>query len=196
MNEVTYTQDSLSISNVCPECIAQETLCVECVEAADARLTDRAYEAASEGNLMYKSQWLVTDEPSGSDWVGSETYVRPQTWKAEFKEEWDGDNPFKLVELSVKFVETDEPIVRKEFMLPIVQLQDGGELDNIWSLEDYTQSRREVVCPSCHLTTPKMFNQCQCCDATLEHNVTHLSQEVHYAIVDLIVNKIAEHTSK
>lgn len=171
MNEVTYTQDSLSISNVCPECIAQETLCVECVEAADARLTDKAYEAASEGNLMYKSQWLVTDEPSSSDWVGSETYVRPQTWKAEFKEEWDEDNPFKLVELSVKFVETDEPIVRREFMLPIVQLQDGGELDNVWSLEDYTQSRREVVCHMCHLTTPKMFNQCQTCDTELEHNI-------------------------
>jgi hypothetical protein len=62
-----------------------------------------------------------------------------------------------------------------EYKLPIVQLQDGGELDNIWELQDYTQSQREVICPSCRLTTPKMFNQCQCCDAALEHNVVSIS---------------------
>lgn len=135
MNEVTYTQDSLSISNVCSECIAQEQLCVECVEAADARLTNIVYEAASEGNLQYKAQWLVDTEPSGHDWTDREG----------------------------------------EFKLPIVLLQDGGELDNIWSLDDYTQSQREVICPSCHLTTPKMFNECQCCDAPLEHNVVSIS---------------------
>ena len=131
MNEVTYTQDSLSNTNVCPEFIAQETLCVDCVELADARLTDKAYESASEGNLMYKSQWLVDTEPSGHDWTDREG----------------------------------------EYKLPIVQLQDGGVLDNIWELEDYTQSMREVICQTCNLATPKQFNQCQCCDAVLEHNV-------------------------
>jgi hypothetical protein len=132
MNEVTYTQeDSLTISNVCPECIAQEQLCTECVELADARLTDSVYESASEGNLMYKSQWLVDTEPSGHDWTDREG----------------------------------------EYKLPIVQLQDGGVLDNIWELEDYTQSMREVICQTCNLATPKQFNQCQCCDAVLEHNV-------------------------
>jgi hypothetical protein len=131
MNEVTYTQDTLSITNVCPECIAQETLCVDCVETADARLTDKAYESASEGNLIYKSQWLVDTEPSGHDWTDREG----------------------------------------EFKLPIVQLQDGGELDNLWSLDDPTQSAREVICQACRLATPKMFNQCQSCDTMLEHNV-------------------------
>jgi hypothetical protein len=131
MNKVTYEQDSLTLSNVCPDCIAQEMLCVECVETADARLTDRVYEAASEGNLMYKAQWLVDTEPSGHDWTDREG----------------------------------------EFKLPIVLLQDGGELDNIWSLEDYTQSQREVICHACNLATPKQFNQCQCCDTVLEGNV-------------------------
>ena len=145
MNEVTYTQDSLSISNVCSECIAQEQLCVECVEAADARLTNIVYEAASEGNLQYKAQWLVDTEPSGHDWTDREG----------------------------------------EFKLPIVLLQDGGELDNIWTLEDYTQSQREVICPSCHLTTPKMFNECQCCDAPLEHNVVSIS--LMKTIVDMVL---------
>ena len=145
MNEVTYTQDSLTLTNVCPECIAQEQLCVDCVETADARLTNIVYEAASEGNLQYKAQWLVDTEPSGHDWTDREG----------------------------------------EFKLPIVLLQDGGELDNIWTLEDYTQSQREVICPSCHLTTPKMFNECQCCDAPLEHNVVSIS--LMKTIVDMVL---------
>lgn len=150
MNKVTYEQDSLTLSNVCPECIAQETLCVECVETADARLTDKVYEAASEGNLMYKAQWLTQDEPSGHDWVSSTTVQK--------------------VILDDEGNEIDY-VMREEFKLPIVMLQDGGELDNVWTLEDYTQSRREVICHACHLTTPKMFNQCQSCDAELEVNV-------------------------
>jgi hypothetical protein len=73
MNEVQYTEgDSLTVNNVCPECIAQEMLCVDCVETADARLTDKAYESASEGNLQYKRQWLTTTEPSGHDWTDRE----------------------------------------------------------------------------------------------------------------------------
>lgn len=131
MNKVTYEQDSLTLSNVCPDCIAQEMLCVDCVEAADARLTDKVYEAASEGNLMYKAQWLTYDEPSGHDWTDREG----------------------------------------EFKLPIVLLQDGGELDNIWSLDDYTQAKREVICATCNMTTPKHFPMCQSCDTSLENNV-------------------------
>lgn len=131
MNEVTYEQDSLTLTNVCPECIAQEELCVECVETKDARLTDIVYEAASEGNLQYKSQWLYEEIHSSHEWTEREG----------------------------------------EYKLPIVMLQDGGELDNIWELDDYTQSQREVICHACNLTTPKQFNQCQCCDTVLEGNV-------------------------
>jgi hypothetical protein len=73
MKEVQYTEaDSLTVTNTCPECIAQEQLCVDCVELADARLTDLVYEAASEGNLQYKAQWLVNTEPSGHDWTDKE----------------------------------------------------------------------------------------------------------------------------
>ena len=58
-----------------------------------------------------------------------------------------------------------------EFKLPIVFLQDGGELDNLWELQDYTQSQREIECQWCHLLTPKVFNDCQACDKPLESNV-------------------------
>lgn len=67
---VDYTQDSLTLTNTCPECIAQEQLCTDCVDTADARLTDKAYALADEGNMQYKRQWLrPIEEVSGHDWT-------------------------------------------------------------------------------------------------------------------------------
>ena len=149
MNEVTYTEDSLTISNVCPECIAQEQLCTECVELADARLTDKAYEIVDEGNLRYKRHWLLTTEPSGHEWVASTT-VRNTVLDDEGNE---------------------HHTMREEYKLPTVFLQDGGEVDNLWELEDETQRRRETECNWCHIMTPKMYNDCQSCDKPLEVNV-------------------------
>jgi hypothetical protein len=162
-----YTQDGLSLANVCPMCIEQEQLCVDCVDSADARLTDRAYELVDEGNLQYRKQWSNTTEPSGSDWIGSETYVRPQGWIVKFTEIWDEDNPFKLVELSVQFIDTDEPLVRYEYLPPIVSLQDGGVHEELWELDDWRQFAREYECQSCHILTPIYFDDCKSCDAKL-----------------------------
>ena len=151
MNEVQYTEgDSLTVNNVCPECIAQEMLCVECVETADARLTDKAYEAASEGNLMYKSQWLHTEEPSGHDWISSTTVLKTIL-----------DDDGNII----------DHVVREEYKLPVVFLQDGGVYEELWELEDLTQRARETECQWCHILTPKMFNDCQSCDKPLESNV-------------------------
>jgi hypothetical protein len=70
MKEVQYTEaDSLTVTNTCSECIAQEQLCTECVDTADARLTDKAFGLVDEGNLQYKYQWLLVTEPSGHDWT-------------------------------------------------------------------------------------------------------------------------------
>jgi hypothetical protein len=67
---VDYTQDSLTLTNTCPECIAQEQLCTDCVDTADARLTDKAYDLADEGNMQYKRQWLrPVEDVSGHDWT-------------------------------------------------------------------------------------------------------------------------------
>lgn len=67
---VDYTQDSLTLTNTCPECIAQEQLCTDCVDTADARLTDKAYDLVDEGNMQYKRQWLrPIEEVSGHDWT-------------------------------------------------------------------------------------------------------------------------------
>jgi hypothetical protein len=151
MNEVSYTQDSLTITNTCPDCIAQEMLCVDCVELADARLTDKAYELVDEGNLQYKRPWLIErPQPSASDWTESETVSKIERNK-------DGE----IVTVTY----------RHEFLTPIVQINDGGEVDNLWELDDETQRRREVECHWCHILTPKIFNDCQSCDKPLETNV-------------------------
>ena len=87
-------------------------------------------------------------------------------------ENWD-DN-CHLIELSVKFLDNDEEhTIRYEFLPPIAQLQDGGELDNLYELEDYAQAKREVLCPWCHIFTPRIYNDCQntTCLLPLESNV-------------------------
>lgn len=58
-----------------------------------------------------------------------------------------------------------------EYKLPIVQLQDGGEYEELWELDDERQRAREVQCPWCNILTPKTFNDCQDCDKPLELNV-------------------------
>ena len=158
-----YAQDGLSLANVCPMCIEQEQLCVDCVDAADARLTDKAYALVDEGNTQYRRTWSrQDDQPSGSDWISSQTYVRPQGWIVKMTEIWD-DN-CHLVELSVTFLETDEPLVRNEYLPPIVQLQDGGEYEELWELDDERQAKREVRCAWCNLMTQRIFSNCTSCD--------------------------------
>lgn len=169
-----YAQSlGISITNQCYDCMLIDEICGNCQELADARATDIAHQIVDEGNMQYKGIWSRTDDqPSGHDWVASQTVIKPQEWTAKFTEKWDDDNPFKLIELSVQFVDTDEPIlIRNEYLPPIVQLQDGGVYEELWELEDYTQRQREVECKWCHLLTPKMFNDCQDCDKPLEHNI-------------------------
>lgn len=146
---IDYTQDSLTLMNTCPECIAQEQLCTDCVDAADARLTDKVYEAASEGNLQYKHQWFTTTEPSGHDWTESVTYL---------------PRPAILPDGTIQEL-------RFEYLPPITNLQDGGVYEELWELDDMTQRARETECQWCHLLTPKMYNDCQSCDKPLESNV-------------------------
>ncbi len=88
-----------------------------------------------------------------------------------FKEIWD-EEKFHLIELSVKFLDPDEPhLFRNEFTPPIAQLMDGGVHEELWELQDYTQLQREKECQWCHILTPKIFNDCQSCDKPLENNL-------------------------
>ena len=178
MSEYAQSQ-GISVTNTCYDCAlvseySTEYRCIACTEEQEGRDDNIAYELVDEGNMQYgKTMWSRTDEqPSASDWVSSETYDKEQRWETKMTEIWDSDNPFKLVELSVQFVDKDEPyLLRKEFTPPIVQLQDGGVYEELWELEDYTQRQRETQCKWCNILTPKMFNDCQSCDKPLEGNV-------------------------
>jgi hypothetical protein len=175
--------NGISITNSCYECqvIAMsveagypEGKCFTCQEDDEARADDNAHNLHEEDRLGESGKCMsidTSDEPSASDWVASQTYIRPARKKAVMFEKWDDDNPFRLVELSVQFIDEDEPQIRHEFLPPIAQLMDGGVYEELWELEDYTQRQRERVCQWCNILTPKIFNDCQSCDKPLENNL-------------------------
>ena len=174
--------NGISITNTCYECqvIAMsveaghpEGKCFTCLETEEANADTKAWNLHEEDRLGEgKGLSLDTsDSPSASDWVSSETYIRPARKKAVMFEKWADDNPFRLIELSVEFIDEDEPQIRHEFLPPIAQLIDGGVHEELWELDDMRQRARETECQWCHILTPKIFNDCTSCDKPLEHNV-------------------------
>ena len=155
MSEYAQSQ-GISVQNTCYHCAlvseySPELRCLTCDEDKEGRDDAIAYELVDEGNLQYNdSVPLRVDEPSGHDWIGSQTVV------SETKNEYG---------------ERESVVIRLEYTPPIVQLQDGGEFEELWELDDMRQRSREVECPWCHLLTPKAFNDCQDCDKPLEMNV-------------------------
>ena len=145
-----YTQDNLTISNSCYNCMLMDAVCQECEDSKDAKLTDMAWELVDDGNLQYKFTLSYNvAQPSGHDWISSTTaLVKPAVMP-------DGTLKYE----------------REEYMPPIVNLQDGGVYEELWELDDERQRAREVECKWCHILTPKMYNDCQDCDKPLELNV-------------------------
>lgn len=147
-----YAQSNgISITNQCYDCMQLDYKCYNCEQEQEARDAQIAHEIVDEGNLIYKRQWSRTDDqPSASDWISSVTVSREIL-----------DNNGKEIDY----------IMRLEFTQPIVQLIDGGVLNNLLELEDYAQTKRERLCQWCNILTPKMFNDCQVCDKPLENNL-------------------------
>lgn len=142
--------NGISVTNQCYNCMQLDTLCVDCQDLADARATNIAHEIVDEGNMQYKRQWLRVTEPSGHDWVSSNTVQR------EILDDEGNEIDY---------------VMRLEYTQPIVQLQDGGVYEELWELDDMRQRARETECQWCHILTPKAFNDCQSCDKPLEGNV-------------------------
>ena len=170
----------ITVTNTCYECMVIErdkldgfqggSMCQTCVETKEGRDDATAHDLVDEGSMQYKHSMSRVDEPSGSDWVASETVMGVQRWQAKMTEDWD--DQCRLVAIAVEFVDKDDPwLIRKEFTPPIVQLMDGGVYEELWELEDYTQLSRERECQWCHILTPKLFNDCQSCDKPLENNL-------------------------
>ena len=171
----------ITVQNQCYECMVIERdrqegflpmQCQSCIDSAEAKADDNAWNLREEGRLT-EGDCLTYDtsaEPSASDWVSSVTYIEPPKRRAVMIERWK-DESMHLIELAVKFIDTDEPVTRSEFLPPIAQLMDGGVYEEYWELDDQRQRAREVQCHWCNLLTPKAFNDCQACDKPLELNV-------------------------
>jgi len=147
--------------------------CINCYETKESKSDKHAWDLHEDDRLGEGPGLTInTDEaPNASDWVSSETIIKPMGRKAVFTEIW-AEESMRLIELSVKFIDQDDPwLLRKEYTPPIVQLIDGGEYEELWELDDERQRAREVQCPWCNILTPKLFNDCQACDRILEHNV-------------------------
>jgi len=171
----------ITVMNDCYECMVIERdrqegflpmKCQTCIDMAEAKADNDAWNLHNDDRLGEPGNCLTydtSDAPSASEWVASETYIKPTKWRAQMIERWD-DN-LKLIELAVKFIDTDEPVTRSEFLPPIAQLIDGGVYEEYWELDDQRQRAREIQCHWCNLLTPKAFNDCQACDQPLELNV-------------------------
>lgn len=171
-----YTSNGISVSTLCDDCIYlddYDLMCRPCIETQESKLADLAHELVDEGNDIYEHPWSrIQDNPSASEWVAPQTKIGKAGKIVKMIEIWD--DRCHLVELSVKFIEPDdEHQIRHEFLPPIVQIQDGGTLDNLYDLSDYTQAMRDALCPWCSLITPRQFNECQntTCGMPLELNV-------------------------
>jgi len=175
-------QQGIRVENHCYECmiIARDVAegftfskCQTCQDNEEAQADNKAWNLHEDDRLWEPNpmSYDTSDEPSASDWVSSQTISQPARSKPMFKEIWD-EEKFHLIELSVKFLDPDEPhLYRNEFTPPIAQLMDGGVHEELWELEDYTQLQREKECQWCHILTPKIFNDCQSCDKPLENNL-------------------------
>ena len=154
MSEYAQSQ-GISITNTCYDCAlvseySPEYRCIACTEEQEGRDDNIAHEIVDEGNMQYPRQWLRITEPSGHDWVSSNTVQR------EILDDESNEIDY---------------VMRLEYTQPIVQLQDGGIYEELWELEDYTQRQRETQCKWCNILTPKMYADCQSCDKPLEGNV-------------------------
>lgn len=172
MQSMSEYENGISITSQCYECMLLDSKCQTCLDDAEAKSDDMAWNL-HENDRLGEGKCLsldTSDEPTASEWVASETYIKQRTWRAVMTEKWK-DESMHLIELAVKFIDDDEPVIRNEFLPPIVQLGDGGVLDELWELDDFRQRARETQCPWCNILTPKAFNDCQSCDKPLELNV-------------------------
>jgi len=166
----------------------REDSCINCYETKESKSDKHAWDL-HEDDRLGEGQALTLnqdDTPTASDWVSSETIDRESRYiitletikidkgtyiDSEGKTRDYNENWYHMEERVVITKREGNWLIRSEFTKPVVMLQDGGEYEELWELDDMRQRSREVVCTWCHILTPKAFNQCQDCDGILEHNV-------------------------
>ena len=68
-------QIGINVTSQCLTCIAMDERCPDCQDQYETTQTILAHEAVDESNLQYTKHWLVTTQPSGHDWIGSEVRI-------------------------------------------------------------------------------------------------------------------------
>lgn len=65
-----YTNQGISVTTQCYDCMMLDTVCLNCEEAKEAQDSAVAHQLVDEGNMQYKRQWLrPVEDISGHDWT-------------------------------------------------------------------------------------------------------------------------------
>ena len=141
----------ISIMNTCHECmlIARDKLagfgdgmtCLSCAQDKEGFDSVIAHSLVEEGSAQYTHQLsIISDNPSGHEWVGAETVTRTREYMKE-----DGTIEF-------------EHTIRDEFLEPISLIADRVFTIDTWIPPMYTictdchyQCHKDLPCPNCDL---------------------------------------------
>lgn len=65
-----YTNQGISVTTQCYDCMMLDTVCLNCEEAKEAQDSAVAHQLVDEGNMQYKRNWLrPMEDISGHDWT-------------------------------------------------------------------------------------------------------------------------------
>ena len=68
-----YTNQGISVTTQCYDCMMLDTVCLNCEESKEARDSAVAHQLVDEGNMQYKRNWLrPVEDISGHDWTDRE----------------------------------------------------------------------------------------------------------------------------
>ena len=101
-----YTQDNLSVTNGCYTCMLAQQTCEPCADEQDARRTEMAHQIIENGGDFYyrkvgkakiavansgavgekNTMSILSDDPSGHEWVGAQTMRNDGSIRDEFLE--------------------------------------------------------------------------------------------------------------
>lgn len=91
-----YTNQGISVTTQCFDCMQLDDVCDNCLELREARDSQVAHEIVDEGNLQYKRQWLLVTEPSGHDWTDRDGEFKHSTVTLQdggvYEELWELDD--------------------------------------------------------------------------------------------------------
>ena len=65
-----YTNQGISVTTQCYDCMMLDTVCLNCEETKEAHDSAVAHQLVDEGNMQYKRNWLrPVEDISGHDWT-------------------------------------------------------------------------------------------------------------------------------